>query len=122
MISRLFSRSGSAWRCSWLAACACFIGLVATPEAAHAQGTREEVRAREQAAKAAAVAPSTKNPAERVVDRLREFGLFDDDPIGLYPLMTNIYPSGGVALGGGYRKPFLDTGALNATAALSIRN
>jgi hypothetical protein len=95
---------------------------LAAPSSASAQQTREEVHAHEQAAKAAVVAPSTKNVAERVVDRLRDFGLFDDAPAGFYPFMTKVYPSGGIALGGGYRKPFRDTGALNATAALSIRN
>jgi hypothetical protein len=114
--------SFASWRWPDLAACTCVIILAAPPGAAYAQQTREEAHGREQAAKAAAVAPSTKNVAERVVDRLRDFGLFDDDPVGLYPFITKVYPSGGVALGGGYRKPFLDTGALNATAALSFRN
>jgi hypothetical protein len=122
MTPRHFSRSGGSWRWPALAACACLIGLVTAPDAVYAQQTREDVHAREQAAKAAAVAPSTKNVAERVVDRLRDFGLFDDAPAGFYPFMTKVYPSGGIALGGGYRKPFLDTGALNATAALSVRN
>jgi hypothetical protein len=121
MTASHLSRTSGWLRWPYLA-CTCLSILAAPAGTAYAQQTREEVHGREQAAKAAAVAPPTKNVAERVVDRLRDFGLFDDEPVGLYPFMTKVYPSGGVALGGGYRKPFRDTGALNAAAALSIRN
>jgi hypothetical protein len=103
-------------------ASACIAALAFLPGVAEAQQTREEAYRQEQEAKHAHIAPSTKNVAERVVDRLRQFGLFEDEPKGFYPFLTKVYPSGGIAVGGGYRRAFKDTGAITATSAVSFRN
>jgi hypothetical protein len=103
-------------------ASACVAALALLPGAADAQQTREEAYRQEQEVKSAHIAPSTKNVAEHVVDRLRQFGLFDDEAKGFYPFLTKVYPSGGVAVGGGYRRAFKDTGAITATTAVSFRN
>jgi hypothetical protein len=101
---------------------ACLAAFAFLPGAVAAQQTREEVYKQEQEVKSAHIAPSTRNVAERVVDRLRQFGVFDDEPKGFYPFLTKVYPSGGVAVGGGYRRAFRDTGAITATTAVSFRN
>jgi hypothetical protein len=103
-------------------ACLSVIVLASLPRSAVAQDTRADEQRLQQAAKRASLSPSTKNTAERIVERLRRFGFFEDDPSGFYPFVGKVYPSGGMALGAGYRRAFRDTGALTATTALSVRN
>jgi hypothetical protein len=110
------------WRARLVSLCASVIVSAWLAPAVAAQGTRAEEQRLEQAAKRASLSPPTKNTAERVVERLRRFGFFEDDPIGFYPFVGKVYPSGGVAFGAGYRRAFQDTGALTATTALSVQN
>lgn len=105
-----------------VATLATFVLVGALSSSATAQETRAEEQRREQASKAAALSPSTKNAAERIVDWLRAWGIFEDEPAGFYPYVGRVYTSGGPAVGGGYRRPFHDTGALTARAAVSARS
>jgi hypothetical protein len=86
-----------------------------------AQDTRADEIRREQAERLQALAPEPPNAAERVFDKLEDWGLFGE-PQGLYPWLGSVYPGGSFAAGAGFRKPFADDGAFNTFAGYSIES
>ena len=105
-----------------LAAVAAFItaALAAPLNPAAAQETRAEVIRDEQAEKKQKLAPPRPNAAERLLDRLEDWGLITGAPRGLYPWFGSVYPGGGFAAGAGVRVPFGDDGAFNVFGGYSI--
>jgi hypothetical protein len=89
-------------------------------DSAFAQETRADVIRQEQAAKSQQLQPPQPNGAERVIDRLEDWGLITGSPRGFYPWFGSVYPGGGFAAGLGARKPFGDDGALNVFGGYSI--
>jgi hypothetical protein len=85
-----------------------------------AQDTRAEAVRKEQAEKKEKLAPPRPNAAERVINRLEEWGLLTGAPRGLYPWFGSVYPGGGFAAGAGVRVPFADDGAFNVFGSYSI--
>ncbi len=111
-------RSGIVHSARWcLLALACWFGAL---ERAAAQDTRAEAIRQEQAAKQQVMAPSRPNAAERIIDRLEDWGLIVGAPRGVYPWFGSVYPGGGFAAGLGVRKPFGDDGAVNVFGGYSI--
>lgn len=109
-IPRWFALGTTAWMClAWAAA-------------AHAQGSRFDSHAIRQSEKAEIVRPVEKNAAEKVFDRLEDWGVLTGTPNGLYPWGGSVYSGGGLALGAGFRRGFGDTGAVNLLGGYSIRN
>ena len=98
--------------------CAALLSSFVSPTAA--QETRAENIRQQQIEKSRAVAPEGPNAAERVVDRLEDWGVFTGAPRGPYPWFGSVYPGGGFAGGAGYRKPFADDGAFNVFGGYSI--
>ena len=99
------------------------LALVATPASpglALAQETRAEVIHDAQEAKQRALEPPQPNFAERLIDRLEDWGLIAGAPRGLYPWFGSVYPGGGFAAGAGVRAPFGDDGAVNVFGGYSI--
>ena len=94
--------------------------LFVPPHPVAAQETRDEAIRQEQAEKQKALAPPRPNGAERLIDRLEEWGLIAGAPRGLYPWFGSVYPGGGFAAGAGVRKPFGDDGAFNIFGGYSI--
>lgn len=94
--------------------------LAAPHRQAAAQVTRAEVIEQEQAQKQKEVAPSERNRAEVLIDRLEDWGLLAGTPRGVYPWFGSVYPGGGFAAGGGFRKPFGDDGAFNVFGGYSL--
>jgi hypothetical protein len=90
------------------------------PRQAAAQVTRAEVIEEEQARKQQEVAPPERNRAEVIIDRLQDWGLLVGTPRGVYPWFGSVYPGGGFAAGGGFRKPFGDDGAFNVFGGYSL--
>ena len=101
-----------------IAACVC----LALTSAAHAQESRQDDHAQRQSEKAALVKPEVKNSAEKVFDRLEEWGLLTGTPKGFYPWAGSVYSGGGFALGTGFRRGYGDTGSLNLLGGYSIRD
>jgi hypothetical protein len=95
-------------------------GLV--PSIAGAQGSRAEVIAQAQAARQQQVTPPQPNGAERLIERLEEWGLIAGAPRGVYPWFGSVYPGGGFAAGAGVRVPFGDDGAFNVFGGYSINS
>lgn len=89
---------------------------------AHAQASRRDEHALRQGQKAAIVRPVEKNAAEKIFDRLEDWGILTGTPNGLYPWGGSVYSGGGLALGAGFRRGFGDTGAVNLLGGYSIRN
>ncbi len=104
---------------AWLAAATM---LVVPPGLAMAQETRTEIIRQEQADKLRTVTPPELNRAERIVNRLEDWGLLTGEPRGVYPLLDSVYPGGGFAAGLGARKPFGDDGAIGVIGAYSINS
>ena len=96
--------------------------VVTFSDQAIAQETRGELIRQEQADKLRAVRPPELNGAEKIVNRLEEWGLLDGEPRGIYPLFDSVYPGGGFAAGLGAAKPFGDNGAINVMGAYSINS
>ena len=90
------------------------------PGQAMAQETRAETIRQEQADKQSTVTPPTLNRAEKIIDRLEDWGLITGEPRGVYPLFGSVYPGGGFAAGVGARKAFGDDGAVNVFGGYSI--
>jgi hypothetical protein len=85
-----------------------------------AQNTRAEVIEQEQAERVKQLAPPQPNGAERLLERLQDWGLIAGAPRGFYPWLGSVYPGGGFAAGVGGRKPFGDDGAFNMFGGYSI--
>ena len=96
--------------------------LVVPPGLAMAQETRTEIIRQEQADKLRTVTPPELNRAEKIVNRLEDWGLLTGEPRGVYPLLDSVYPGGGFAAGLGARKPFADDGAIGVIGAYSINS
>ena len=94
--------------------------LFTTAAPAAAQETRAEVIRQEQAAKQQALEPPRSNTAERVIDRLEDWGFIAGAPRGVYPWVGSVYSGGGLAFGAGVRRPFGDDGAFNVFGGYSI--
>lgn len=91
------------------------------PVTTAAQSTRAEVTRQEQAEKLQQLQPpGPDSVAERIVDRLEDWGLLMGAPRGFYPWVGSVYPGGGMAGGAGVRKPLGDDGALNVFGGYSI--
>jgi hypothetical protein len=91
-----------------------------TVDKARAQDTRADLIRQQQVEKQQQIRPPEENPAERVLNRLEDWGLFVGEPRGFYPWFGSVYPGGGFAAGLGGRKPFGDDAALNVFGAYSI--
>ena len=74
--------------------------------------------AEKQAEKAKNLAPYKMNTAEKWVDRFQ--GTLAGTRTGFYPFFGSAFPSGGIALGAGYRGLYADTGMYDVHAAYSI--
>ena len=96
--------------------------LLFPPGLAMAQETRTEIIRQEQADKLRTVTPPEPNRAEKIVNRLEDWGLLTGEPRGVYPLLDSVYPGGGFAAGLGARKPFGDDGAIGVVGAYSINS
>ena len=96
--------------------------FLAFADQAIAQETRAEIIRREQAEKLQAVRPPELNAAEKIVNRLEDWGLLTGEPRGVYPVFDSVYPGGGFAAGLGARKPFRDNGAINVMGAYSVNS
>jgi outer membrane protein assembly factor BamA len=84
------------------------------------QESRAEIIRREQADKQRTVSPPELNRAEKIVQRLENWGWLTGEPRGVYPVLDSVYPGGGIAAGLGARTPFGDDGALSVIGAYSI--
>ena len=93
-----------------------------SPDPAMAQETRTEIIRQEQADKLRTVTPPEPNRAEKIVQRLEDWGWLTGEPRGVYPLLDSVYPGGGFAAGLGARKPFGDDGAIGVVGAYSINS
>ncbi len=119
-------RDRSPWSlplCARLRRAAAVVVLAAaglTPSSAAAQDSRAEVIAQAQAAKQQQLQPPRPNGAERLIERLEEWGLIAGAPRGVYPWFGSVYPGGGFAAGAGVRVPFGDDGAFNVLGGYSI--
>jgi hypothetical protein len=87
---------------------------------AAAQETRADDIRRQQADKLKEIVPERPNTAERVIDRLEDWGIFTGAARGPYPWFGSVYPGGGFAAGAGFRKPFADDGTFNVVGGYSI--
>jgi hypothetical protein len=96
--------------------------LVVPSRQATAQETRTETIRQEQADKLRTVTPPEPNRAEKVVNRLEDWGWLTGEPRGVYPLLDSVYPGGGFAAGLGARKPIGDDGAIGVVGAYSINS
>jgi hypothetical protein len=96
--------------------------FLVTPGQAMAQETRAEIVRQEQADKLRTVTPPELNRAEKILNRLENWGLLTGEPRGVYPLLDSVFPGGGFAAGLGARKPFGDDGAISVIGAYSINS
>jgi hypothetical protein len=96
--------------------------LFVPPYPVAAQETRAEAIRQEQAEKQKALAPPQPNAAERLIDRLEDWGLIAGGPRGVHPWFGSVYSGGGFAAGAGVRKPFGDDGAFNIFGGYSINS
>jgi hypothetical protein len=103
-----------------LALAAVLSALIAAPAPATAQETRAEAIAEQQKEKQQVLEPPRLNRAERVIERLQDWGLVAGAPRGLYPWFGSVYSGGGFAAGAGVRQPFGDDGAFNVFGGYSI--
>ena len=94
--------------------------LFVPPYPVAAQETRAEVDSPGAGRETTALAPPQPNAAERLIDRLEDWGLIAGAPRGVYPWFGSVYPGGGFAAGAGVRKPFGDDGAFNVFGGYSI--
>lgn len=125
MVNVLFAVSnshsrGAAFRFRGSSIAAWALALCLLPAGAAAQETRAEVIEQAQKAKQQQIRPPTDNFAERLLDRLEDWGLIAGAPRGVYPWFGSVYPGGGFAVGAGVRAPFGDDGAANVFGGYSI--
>lgn len=88
-------------------------------DTARAQSSREDEIAQQQAEKAKTLKVYTPSTAERILMRAQNFL---QAPQNFYPLIPSTYPSGGFALGAGYRRRYGDTGWFDVHGGYSILN
>ena len=88
-------------------------------ETVGAQSSREDEIAQQQAEKAKALKPYTPSKAEKILNRVQNFL---QAPQNFYPMIPSTYPSGGFALGAGYRRRYGDTGWFDVHGGYSILN
>jgi hypothetical protein len=86
---------------------------------AQAQSTRAEEIANQQAEKAKHLEPFVPSKAEKILIKLQNFL---QAPQNFYPMIPSTYPSGGFALGAGYRRRYGDTGWFDVHGGYSILN
>jgi outer membrane protein assembly factor BamA len=96
--------------------------LLFPPGQVVAQETRTEIIRQAQTDKLRTVTPPELNHAEKIVNRLENWGLLTGEPRGVYPLLDSVYPGGGFAAGLGARKPFGDDGAIGVIGSYSINS
>ena len=84
-----------------------------------AQSSREDEIAQQQAEKAKSLKPYTPSKAEKILNRVQNFL---SSPQNFYPMIPSTYPSGGFALGAGYRRRYGDTGWFDVHGGYSILN
>jgi hypothetical protein len=102
------------------ATAAALLAIVALPQIASAQETREERLAADRAEKAANLQEYVLTPIEqRAAHVERAIDLFTTATV--YPFVGSVFDGGGVAVGPGVRKFYGDTGKIDAHAAFSIR-
>jgi hypothetical protein len=94
-----------------------FLILMAITGNASAQSTREDEIAQQQAEKAKDLKRYAPNKAEKILTKVQNFL---QAPQNFYPMIPSAYPSGGFALGAGYRRRFGDTGWFDVHGAYSI--
>jgi len=88
--------------------------------AAHAQDSRADLIAAEQAKKAADLKPYVPGSAERLTSSLyREFVAV---PSGLYPYFASVYSGGGFTLGAGFREYYGDRTHWDLKGLYSLKN
>jgi hypothetical protein len=95
-----------------LVACATLLSGIA-----QAQSSREAEIAQQQAEKAKHLEPYVPSKGERILMRLQNFL---QAPQNFYPMIPSTYPSGGFALGAGYRRRYGDTGWFDVHGGYSI--
>ncbi len=97
-----------------------FALILALPLPIAARQSRAETIGQQQAEKAANSHPYEPPKAERIFLAVKKELI--DAPDGVYPLFGSVYPGGGLALGGGYRRYFGDRTFWDAKGLWSIRN
>jgi hypothetical protein len=85
-----------------------------------AQETRAQTIAQQQTEKAASLTPYEPPPAERIFLEVKR--KFIDSPNGFYPVLGSIYPGGGLAFGGGYRRYYGDRAFWTVKGLWSVRS
>lgn len=92
---------------------------------AHGSAAGQDTRAGEleqqQQARVPDLTPYEPNRAERLIASL-ENSVLGVAPVGVYPWLGNIYPTGWLAFGAGYRNVFADTGSVNVLGGWSLKN
>ncbi len=96
--------------------------LLFPPGYAMAQETRTEIIRQEQADKLRTVTPPEPNRAEKIVNRLEDWGLLTGEPRGVYPLLDSVSPGCGFAAGNGGPQTFGDDGQIGEDGDKSINN
>ena len=95
------------------------VGLVlATP--AHAQDTRAEVIAAQQAEKAKNLRPAEPSRVERAIEDFRRRTL--EEPGGFFPYFASVYSGGGFTLGAGYRRVYGTASQWHVRGLYSVKN
>jgi len=93
--------------------------------AAHAQQTRTEQLEQQRAQRAREVKPEARTKVEKALLYLDEHRLLQrvfTPEAGFYPQFGSVTTGGGIALGGGYRKPFANDNLLfNTNAAFTLK-
>lgn len=103
-------------------ACTVTAALLVRPVPAPAQDSRAEIIRQEQALKRRRREPPRENAAERIVDRLEDWGLITGTPDGPYPWFGSVFPGGGFAAGAGVRRPLGDDGAFTLFGGYSMKS
>ena len=93
--------------------------LLSSP--ALAQSTRVEIVEAQQAEKAKHLQPEGPSDTEQFVRRVLLSPLLNGGA-GAYPWFGSVFGGSGMAVGGGYLKPFQKSGGLNLLAGISINN
>jgi len=121
MALRILKLHAAMARAARVAAAGVVAGLLLwlVPVPAHAQQTREEQIATEQAEKAQRLHPYEPTEAEKRVKKIEDF--LTNQP-KFYPFIGSIYPGGWLAVGPGFRTQFAETGHFDVHGAWSIKN
>ncbi len=108
--------SGAPHRTLAFVACA----AIFMAQAAAAQTSRTDERARQQAEKASRLRPPERSGAERLVGHVEQ--LLSSGSNGVYPWFGSVMGGGWLAMGGLYGQPLGDTGRVTVLGAWSLRN